>query len=344
MATMARVACGRALQQRPRRQRRGRYVSAPRAVAEKLPVTDVPHPAAGLKAHDAGLDACGDEARDIAREMAEWMCERTTIRPEVAIICGSGLGVLADDVEDAVHVPYEEVPHLPITSVVGHAGNLVFGNLEGRPVVLMQGRTHIYEGFTAEEATRGIRAFKEMGVHTLVLTNAVGSINPEYEVGDVVQVLDHISFAAIGGGMSPCRGVNTHGSRFVEMARVYDPDLVRAAQKVAGEAGIPLRAGVFAYTMGPSFETPAEVRALRTLGADTVGMSVAPEATIALHNGMRVFGLSVVSNVCFDQTLEEEPGDADALHLEVLRNVKEIGIPRAREILRRMTPTLATLG
>lgn len=285
------------------------------------------------------LEVCGDVAKERALEAAEWLLARIDTPPQVAIVCGSGLGVLADDVEDAVSFECHEVPWLPEARVMGHSSRLVFGNLHGKPVVVMQGRVHLYEGWSFEEATRAIRAFKYMGVNTLLLTNAVGALNQDYEVGDLVNLTDHMGLAVLAG-KSPLAGPCTHGARFVDMAAAYSPELCRAVAEKAEELDIPLRQGVMAYAFGPSFETPAECRALRMLGGDVVGMSVIPEVIVARFVELTTCCISIVSNVSVLEVIQDTTTD-DELHKDVLNQVEEIGVPRARKLIEELIPTFA---
>ena len=214
--------------------------------------------------------------------------------PRAALILGSGLGMLAEAVEDPVVIPYAEIPHWKTSTAPGHAGRLVCGTLSGVPVVVMQGRLHCYEGYTPQETTFPIRVFGQWGVKTLLVTNASGGINYEYANGDVALITDHIKFFMD----SPLRGKNLDefGTRFPDATHLYTPRLQDVARSVAKAQGLDLKEGVYMYFPGPSYETPAEIRAIRTLGADLVGMSTVPEVLAAGHAGMEVLGFSLVSN------------------------------------------------
>lgn len=216
-------------------------------------------------------------------------------KPEVAIILGSGLGPLAEQIEDAVHVPFGEVPHMRTSTASGHVGRFVCGRLGGKDVICMQGRLHGYEGYSAQEVAYPVWLMHSIGVRTLVTTNAAGAINEGFEVGDFCVMSDHINFT----GRNPVAGVEPDklAMRFFSMLDCYDPALREVAKEVAASEGIPLREGVYLGLLGPSFETTAEIRAFRGWGADTVAMSVCEEVIAARHVGMRVLGMSLCSNM-----------------------------------------------
>lgn len=230
-------------------------------------------------------------------QMAQAVRERLPIQPRVAIILGSGLGSLADAVEDASTIPYGEIPSWPVSTVFGHQGQLVTGRLEKLPVVVMQGRVHYYEGYSMAQVTLPVRVFQRLGVETLIVTNAAGAINPGFAPGDLMLITDHINLMGMAG-LSPLRGANLDelGPRFPDMSRAYDRDLLAVARQAAQEDAILLREGVYVGLAGPSFETPADLRFLRLIGADAVGMSTVPEVTVARHGGTRVLGISGISN------------------------------------------------
>jgi purine-nucleoside phosphorylase len=230
-------------------------------------------------------------------QMAQAVRERLPIQPRVAIILGSGLGSLADAVEDASMIPYGEIPSWPVSTVFGHQGQLVAGWLEKLPVVVMQGRVHYYEGYSMAQVTLPVRVFQRLGVETLIVTNAAGAINPGFAPGDLMLITDHINLMGMAG-FSPLRGPNLDelGPRFPDMSRAYDRDLLAVARQAAQEDAILLREGVYVGLAGPSFETPADLRFLRLIGADAVGMSTVPEVTVARHGGTRVLGISGISN------------------------------------------------
>ena len=220
--------------------------------------------------------------------------KHTNAAPSVALVLGSGLGALADEIEAAVAIPYGEIPGMPQSGVAGHAGKLVCGTLEGASVVAMQGRTHLYEGHSPNDVVFGLRLVLAMGAKTLVVTNAAGGANPALEAGDLMLIEDHLNLT----GMNALTGPNDDaaGPRFPDMSTAYDRDLRALAHTVAAERGIKLRAGVYAGLLGPSYETPAEVRMVHRLGADAVGMSTVLETIVARHRGARVLGISCITN------------------------------------------------
>ena len=228
-------------------------------------------------------------------EACSFIEERIKVVPELGIILGSGLGSFADCVEEKITIPYKTIPHFPVSTVEGHAGQLVFGLVHGRPVVIMQGRFHYYEGYTMKEVTFPIRVMQKLGVSGLVVTNAAGGINPEFHPGDLVIIKDHINLM----GDNPLRGANLAdlGPRFPDMSEGYCREWRQKGLRIADETGITPREGVYAAMSGPSYETPAEIRFLRAIGADMVGMSTVPEVLTANHGGMRVLGISCVTNM-----------------------------------------------
>ncbi len=221
--------------------------------------------------------------------------KRVSLEPRVGVVLGSGLGAFADTLEGLVKIPYTELPHMPASAVPGHAGNLCFGASEGVPVVCMQGRVHLYEGHTIDRVVQGVRTMARMGVSSVLLTNAAGGLEPAWAAGDLMLVVDHVNLT----GASPLVGPNDEslGPRFPDMTDAYDPGLRSAVRAVAQGANIALREGVYAALLGPSYETPAEVRLLRSLGAQAVGMSTALETIALRHMGVRVGALSCISNL-----------------------------------------------
>jgi purine-nucleoside phosphorylase len=221
----------------------------------------------------------------------------TSHQPKIGMILGSGLGTLAESVEAADIIPYEKLPSWPVSTVHGHSGRLVVGQLEGQTVLVMQGRTHYYEGYSIGTIGLPVRVMQRLGIETMVVTNAAGAINPDYTPGDVMLIIDHLNLIGIGGA-NPLRGPNLDefGPRFPDMSQVYDNELGQLVRDAAVRHGLDLQEGVYAGLAGPSFETPAELRFLRTIGADAVGMSTVPEATVARHGGLRVLGFSGITN------------------------------------------------
>lgn len=226
---------------------------------------------------------------------AEYIRKQVAMQPEIGLVLGSGLGDFADTLEEAVRIPYAEIPNFPVPSIPGHCGALVFGRKCGRDVVVMQGRIHYYEGLPQQEITLPIRVLAALGVKTVVLTNACGGVNLSFTPGDLMLISDHINFS----GANPLIGPNLEafGPRFPDMSDLYTASLRAAIREKAEAAGIPLQEGVYAMYCGPNYETPAEIRMFRTLGADTVGMSTVPEALVAGHCGMQVVGVSCVTNM-----------------------------------------------
>ncbi len=254
--------------------------------------------------------------------------DRTELKPRIALVLGSGLGALADAVESAVTISSAELPGWPVSSVEGHAGRLVFGTLEGQNVCTIQGRVHFYEGHSMQRLAVPVRVLNRLGAELLIVTNAAGGLNPEFSVADLMMIVDHIFFPGMAGH-SPLRGPNLDqfGPRFPDMSRAYDPELIQLALAVAAEHQIPLRQGVYMCLSGPSFETPAEQRLMKLLGADAVGMSTAHEVVVARHAGMRVLGISGITNVW---SLD---GSSKASHAEVLQSGAVIG-PKLEAIIR----------
>lgn len=225
--------------------------------------------------------------------------------PPVAIVLGSGLGALADEAERATIFPYAALPGMPVSTVAGHAGRLVLGELVGTTCVLLQGRAHFYEGNSMAEATAAVRLAAALGAKTLILTNAAGGINAGFQPGDVMTIADHVFLPGMAG-FHPLRGPNDDriGPRFPAMTDAYDPDLRVLALEVAGAADVRCHQGVYAMVAGPSYETSAELRFLRTIGADAVGMSTCPEVVMARHMGLRVLGLSLIANLALPERPE----------------------------------------
>ena len=220
---------------------------------------------------------------------------RANVEPRIAIVLGSGLGGFADDFEDAVGIPYEEIPGFVRSTAEGHVGRLVAGKVDSVPVLAMQGRVHYYEGYSFEEVTFPIRTFKLLGVKTLILTNAAGGINVQLTQGALMVISDHINLM----GDNPLRGPNDErfGPRFPDMSAVYSPELQELVVDEAKASGVEVRRGIYGGLSGPSYETPAEIHLLRTLGADAVGMSTVPEAIVARHMGLEVLGISCITNM-----------------------------------------------
>ena len=226
---------------------------------------------------------------------AEYIRSKVSLRPTIGLVLGSGLGHYADTLEEAVRIPYSEIPDFPVPTIAGHSGALVFGKKQGKDVVVLQGRIHYYEGLPQQELTLPIRVLAALGIKTLVLTNACGGVNLTFTPGDLMLISDHINLS----GGNPLMGANldTFGPRFPDMSDLYTASLRKAIREKVAEAGIPLREGVYGMYSGPNYETPAEIRMYRILGADTVGMSTVPEALVAGHCGMQVVGVSCITNM-----------------------------------------------
>jgi purine-nucleoside phosphorylase len=227
----------------------------------------------------------------------EFIRGETSLQPEIGMILGSGLGALADAVDADVIIPTGEIPGWPVSTVHGHAGRIVLGHLEDRSVFVLQGRAHYYEGHSISRIGLPIRVMHRLGVRMLIVTNAAGAVNPDFEPGELMLITDHINLLGMTGS-NPLRGPNLDefGPRFPDMGKVYDPEIGMIAKKVALEADIPLRKGVYVCVSGPSYETTAELCFLRAIGVDAVGMSTAPEVTVARHCGMKILGISGLSN------------------------------------------------
>lgn len=235
--------------------------------------------------------------------------DRHEARPEVALVLGTGLGRLAEEIEEEAAIPYAEIPGFPVSTVETHAGRLVLGTFRGKPVVGLDGRFHRYEGYSLQEVGFPIRVLRALGAETLVVTGACGGMHPLWSEGDPVLLTDHINLM----GDSPLVGpnVDAQGPRFPDMSEPYDADLRALAQEEALEAGILLREGVYVAVTGPNLETAAEYRMLRAIGADVVGMSVVPEVIVAKHAGMRVLGLCIVTDMCLPDALK--PADVESI-------------------------------
>ncbi|MEH7331712.1 purine-nucleoside phosphorylase [Neobacillus drentensis] len=240
-------------------------------------------------------------------EARDFIMSKTDFRPTIGMILGSGLGTLADEIENPVKIPYSEIPHFAKSEAVGHANELVIGELKGKTVAAMKGRFHYYEGFTLDEVTFPVRVLKALGVENLVITNACGAVNTSFNPGDLMLITDHINLV----GTNPLIGPNNNelGTRFPDVSQVYNLGLRNIAVQVAKEQNITLQQGVYAWWSGPAYETPAEIRMIRTLGADAVGMSTVPEAIVATHGNMKVLGISCLTNMAcgiLDQPLSHD--------------------------------------
>jgi len=260
--------------------------------------------------------------------IAESIRSKTSFRPTVGIILGSGLGSVAANVEEAAILPYQELPGWPVSTVHGHQGHLVIGRLEDQVVAVMQGRVHYYEGYSMAQVTMPVRVLQRLGIEVLVVTNAAGAVNPNYEPGDLMLIKDHVNLIGMAG-LNPLRGPNldTFGPRFPDMSQPYDRILNGLARKVAEVENLALHEGVYVSLAGPSFESPADLRYLRMIGADSVGMSTVPEVIVARHGGTRVLGISGISNKA------NLDGDTITTHEEVLAAGQQI-VPKLTTLIR----------
>jgi purine-nucleoside phosphorylase len=260
---------------------------------------------------------------------AQHIVKQTDQTPTVGLILGSGLNTLADQIEDPVAIPYAEIPHFPHSTAPGHTGRLVLGKLAGAQVCAMQGRFHYYEGYSLQQITLPVRVMQRMGVETLIATNAAGGLNPNFSVGDLMLIVDHINFVGMAG-QNPLRGPNldAFGVRFPPANRIYTAKLRQLASEVAEAEKLALKRGVYVSVAGPNFESPAEIRFLRMIGGDAVGMSTVPETLVAHHAGMKVLAISTITNVAIDHI--------DSVHEPSGEEVNEAGqliVPRLTQLL-----------
>jgi len=228
------------------------------------------------------------------QETADFLKSKMHTHPETAIILGTGLGSLANEITDKYEIGYETIPNFPVSTVEGHSGKLIFGKLGNKDIMAMQGRFHFYEGYSMKEVTFPIRVMRELGIKTLFVSNAAGGMNPAFEIGDLMIITDHINFFP----EHPLRGKNIpYGPRFPDMSEAYNQALIRKADEIANGKGIKVQHGIYIGTQGPTYETPAEYKMFRILGADAVGMSTVPEVIVANHCGIQVFGISVITDL-----------------------------------------------
>ncbi len=242
------------------------------------------------------------DLKKMIAESAAFIRSQTSLKPEVGIILGTGLGSLAGGIKQEKSVGYEKISHFPVSTVESHAGKLLFGELKGKKVVAMQGRFHLYEGYTPQQVTFPVRVMKELGIKLLIVSNACGGLNPQFKSGDLMVISDHINLQ----GVNPLIGPNDEsiGVRFPDMYNCYDKDLIQLAEKTALESGIKLQKGVYVSVSGPNLETAAEYRFLRTIGADVVGMSTVPEVIAARHQGTKVLAFSIITDMGLPDALK----------------------------------------
>ena len=260
------------------------------------------------------------------KNTASFIRNKVDFKPQVGIILGSGLGGLADNIQVIAQLDYKDIPGFPVSTVAGHAGRLIFGMLGGKRVVAMQGRFHYYEGYSMKEVTFPVRVMRELGIKTLFVSNASGGTNPDFEIGDLMIITDHINYFP----EHPLRGKNIpYGPRFPDMSEAYDKELIRKANAIAAEKGIKVQHGVYIGTQGPTFETPSEYKLFHILGADAVGMSTVPEVIVANHCGIKVFGISVITDLGVEGKIVE------VTHEEV-QKAADAAQPKMTEIMREL--------
>ncbi len=260
------------------------------------------------------------------QETASFLKENMHTNPKTAIILGTGLGSLANEITEKYEIRYEEIPNFPVSTVEGHSGKLIFGKLGNKDIMAMQGRFHYYEGYSMKEVTFPVRVMHELGIETLFVSNASGGTNPNFEIGDLMIIKDHINYFP----EHPLRGKNIpYGPRFPDMSEAYDKELIRKAKEIAKEKGIGIQEGVYVGTQGPTFETPAEYKLFRIFGADAVGMSTVPEVIVANHCGIKVFGISVITDLGVEGKIVE------VTHEEVQKAADEAQ-PKMTTIMREL--------
>lgn len=271
------------------------------------------------------------ELRKMIQEAVDFIQSKNPTKPEVGIILGTGLGRLADEIEKEIEISYRDIPHFPLSTVEGHAGKLIFGTLNNKPVVAMQGRFHYYEGYTGQQVTFPVRVMKFLGIHTLLISNAAGGMNPLFRRGDLMIIVDHINLQ----GLNPLIGPNDEelGPRFPDMSEPYSQELIDMATQIALEENIYVHKGVYVGVTGPNLETRAEYRFLRAIGADAVGMSTVPEVIVGVHMGLKIFAMSVITDECFPEALKP------VSHEEILAaaNVAE---PKLTTIMKKLVGKL----
>ncbi len=260
--------------------------------------------------------------------IADEIRSRISLQPKIGLILGSGLGMLSEAIDDPIIIPYPDLPGWPISTVEGHAGELVVGSLEGQQVLVMNGRIHFYEGYEMSQVTLPIRVMQRLGIEILLVTNAAGGVNQDFEPGNPMLITDHLNLLGMAG-VNPLRGPNQDefGTRFPDMSQVYDRDLGDLARNVAQELGITLYEGIYVCLAGPTFETPADLRFLLGAGVDAVGMSTVPEVIVAVHGGLRVLGISGITNS------SKLYGEAETTHEEVIETGKILA-PKMMKLIR----------
>ncbi|MGD9016131.1 MAG: purine-nucleoside phosphorylase [Desulfobacterales bacterium] len=280
------------------------------------------------------MNAMPEASKSMVEAAAAFLAERYPFRPQIGLMTGTGLGEAVDDMSVEAAIPYGDIPHFPISTVESHRGRLLLGRLRGRPIVAMQGRLHLYEGYTPYQVAFPVRLMRSIGVGTLLLTNAAGGLSARLRTGDVMAISDHINLT----GETPLLGPNeaSWGLRFPDMGRAYDPDLRDRARGVARELGLSLPEGVYAGLKGPSLETPAEVRYLKTIGADAVGFSTVQEVIAGVHSGMVVAGFSIITNV-------HDPEAPAPATVEDIIEVATDAAPRLRGLIAGLIDTMESV-
>jgi purine-nucleoside phosphorylase len=268
---------------------------------------------------------------DKIKETVDFLTSRISIRPEIGIILGTGLGGLVNEIEKPHSIPYATIPNFPVSTVDGHNGQLIFGKMSGKNIVAMQGRFHYYEGYTMQEVAFPVRVMKLLGIRILIVSNASGGVNPAFEVGDLMIIEDHINLMKDNPLIG--RNENELGTRFPDMGHAYDQELIGKVFEIAESHGIRLKKGIYAAVSGPTFETPAEYRYIRTIGADAVGMSTIPEVIAARHMGLRCFAFSVISDLGVPGKIVE------ITHKDVIQAASNVE-PKMTKILKEMIGTL----
>lgn len=266
------------------------------------------------------------DLKEKIKESAEYIKSKISTKPEIGLVLGSGLGVIAEEVTNGITLDYKDIPHFPASTVVGHSGSLVIGNIGNKTVIVQKGRWHFYEGYNMEEVTFFIRVMREIGIMKLIVTNAAGGINPDYTPGDLMLISDHINFM----GTNPLIGPNDEyfGTRFPALSPAYCDEYRKLAKKCATDIGLQVREGIYIGLTGPSYETPAELRMFQSWGGDAVGMSTVPEVIVAIHGGMKVLGISCITNIFV-------PGEG-ANHEEVLQAAEKVK-PFFKKLVKNIT-------
>ena len=260
------------------------------------------------------------------KETSNFISKKTKFNPEIGIILGTGLGGLVSEINIQHTIPYNEIPNFPVSTVEGHSGRLIFGTLGNKNVVAMQGRFHFYEGYTMEKVTFPVRVMKLLGIKNLIVSNASGGVNPDYKVGDLMILEDHICFIP-----NPLIGVNMDelGPRFPDMSESYDKNLIKLAEDIAAENNLPVQKGVYVALTGPTLETPSEYKHMRIIGGDTVGMSTAPEVIVARHMNIPCFAMSVITDLGV-------PGKIQKVTHEEIQKVSEVAEPKLTLIIKEL--------